>query len=80
MAIHAGIPDIGQDVHVGQGIFCEAVLTLILVLTVIMTAVDRDDNILAPVAIGLAVTVDISAAYVFWIHIRMSPGNNNRDN
>ncbi|KAK2151415.1 hypothetical protein LSH36_364g04071 [Paralvinella palmiformis] len=60
--INAGIPDLGAGVGVGQGILCEAVLTLTLVLTVIMTAVDRDDNILAPVAIGLAVLVDISAA------------------
>ena len=59
-----GIPNLGEGISVAQGILCETTLTFILVLTVLMTAVDRSDNILAPVAIGLVVAVDISAAYV----------------
>jgi aquaporin-8/aquaporin related protein len=44
-----------------QSVFLEIFLTFVLVYTVLMTAVDRDDNALAPLAIGLAVFVGIIA-------------------
>ncbi len=49
----------------GSGFLCEVVLTLVLVMTVLMAAVDTDGkNPGAPFAIGFAVFVDILAAYV----------------
>ena len=59
-----------------QGLIAEAILTLILttgtefliftnknvVLVVLMSAVDTKDNVLAPLAIGLSVTLDIFGA------------------
>lgn len=44
-----------------QGIATEAVLTMILVHSVLVSAVDTDNNLLAPFAIGLSVFVDILA-------------------
>uniref|UniRef100_A0A914WWZ7 Aquaporin-8 n=1 Tax=Plectus sambesii TaxID=2011161 RepID=A0A914WWZ7_9BILA len=45
-----------------QGIMCEMILTFILVNSVLMTAVDTDSNVLAPLAIGLSLTLDIFGA------------------
>jgi len=44
-----------------QAFICEIVLTYILVNTVLISAVDRSDNVLAPLAIGLSITLDIFA-------------------
>ena len=45
-----------------QIILCEIILTFVLVITVLMAAVDGGErNVLAPLAIGLAVLVDILA-------------------
>ena len=44
-----------------QGILLEAVLTFLLVNSVLCSAVDTDTNWLAPFAIGLTVSVDILA-------------------
>jgi len=46
-----------------QALICEIVLTYILVNTVLVSAVDRSDNLLAPLAIGLSITLDIFAGY-----------------
>ena len=57
-----GVTDLGSSVGVGQGIACEAVLTLLLVLTVLMTAVNQSSRVpFAGFAIGLSITVDIVA-------------------
>ncbi len=46
---------------VTQAITCEVLLTSLLVMTVLLTAVDTDSNVLAALAIGLSITVDILA-------------------
>ena len=62
-AISGGGHTISPDINVGQAVLCEIVVTLVLVGTVLMTAVDTDgNNPAAPFAIGLAVLVDILAA------------------
>ncbi|XP_025088343.1 aquaporin-8-like isoform X1 [Pomacea canaliculata] len=51
-----------DSVTPGQGVLCEMVLTMVLVMTVLLTAVDPiTKTTLAPLAIGFAVTVDILA-------------------
>ncbi|KAH7722386.1 Protein AQP-4 [Aphelenchoides avenae] len=45
-----------------QGLIVEALLTAILTLTVLMTAVDTHKQVLAPLAIGMALTLDIFGA------------------
>ncbi|XP_064618111.1 aquaporin-8-like [Liolophura sinensis] len=60
-AIGGGAHNLVQGVGPGQGIVCETLLTMTLVLAVLMCAVDTDKNVLAPLAIGFAVTVDILA-------------------
>lgn len=53
------------SVSPGEGILCEIVLTSVLVLTVLMSAVDPyNKSILAPLAIGFAVTVDVIVGWV----------------
>ena len=61
-SILGGAHDIGTNVGPGQAYLCELLLTAMLVLTVLMTAVDtKGKNVLAPMAIGLVVLVDILA-------------------
>ena len=61
-----------------QGIICELILTYILVQSVLMTAVDTNKNVLAPLAIGLTLTLDIFGASVVILHSgwsqRWTPG------
>ena len=65
-AINGGGHLLGSGISDAEGILCEIVLTLVLVQTVLLTAVDTDGkNPAAPFAIGLAVLVDILAAYVY---------------
>ncbi|KAI6170691.1 CBN-AQP-4 protein [Aphelenchoides bicaudatus] len=45
-----------------QGLIVETMLTLILTQTVLNAAVDTSDNMLAPLAIGLTVALDIFSA------------------
>ncbi|KAK0407611.1 hypothetical protein QR680_003492 [Steinernema hermaphroditum] len=47
-----------------QGLIAEFLLTFILAQTVLLTAVDVSSNVLAPLAIGLTLTLDIFAAGV----------------
>ena len=54
-----GTPALDPAVSVGAGIAIEAVLTVVLVLTVFGTAVDRRAPRLGGMAIGLAVAADI---------------------
>ncbi|XP_078691865.1 aquaporin-8-like isoform X1 [Branchiostoma floridae x Branchiostoma belcheri] len=58
-----GTHSIGPGVSVGGAILCEALLTMILVMTVIMSAVDSASKgkALPPLAIGLAVVIGILA-------------------
>ena len=64
-SINGGGHLLGSGISDAEGILCEVVVTLVLVQTVLLTAVDTDGkNPAAPFAIGLAVLVDIMAAYV----------------
>ena len=54
-----GTPTLGSDTSVVAGIVIEAVLTVVLVLTVFGTAVDRRAPRLGGMAIGLAVAADV---------------------
>ncbi|CAD5226535.1 unnamed protein product [Bursaphelenchus okinawaensis] len=53
----ATIPAPGDHWH--QNLVTELILTMILCQTVLMCAVDTDKNVLAPLAIGLTVALDI---------------------
>ena len=65
-AIGGGAHNLAPGVTAAEGLLCETVLTTVLVLTVLMTAVDpKTKSSLAPLAIGFAVTVDILAGSVF---------------
>ncbi|CAI4223310.1 unnamed protein product [Auanema sp. JU1783] len=44
-----------------QGLLVETFATFLLVMVILLTAVDKCDNLLAPLAIGLTVAVDILA-------------------
>ena len=60
--IAGGIPALGKQVSIGQGILVEAVLTFFLVFVVFGTAVDGRFNAkLGGLAIGLTVALDILA-------------------
>jgi MIP family channel proteins len=54
-----GTPALGEGISVGAGIAIEAVLTLLLVLTVFGTAIDARAPRLGGMAIGLALAADI---------------------
>jgi MIP family channel proteins len=58
-ASFTGTPTLDPAISVGAGIAIEAVLTVVLVLTVFGTAVDRRAPRLGGMAIGLAVAADI---------------------
>jgi MIP family channel proteins len=58
-ASNLGTPALDPAIGVGAGIAIEAVLTVVLVLTVFGTAVDRRAPRLGGIAIGLAVAADI---------------------
>lgn len=61
-ASDGGAHTLGMGITPGWGILCEVLLTTLLVLTVLMSAVDkRNLNKVAPLAIGFAVAVDILA-------------------
>jgi MIP family channel proteins len=57
-----GTPALGPGISVGAGIAIEAVLTLVLVLTVFGTAIDPRGPKIGGLAIGLALTADILLA------------------
>jgi len=59
-AVHLGTPVLGRGVSAGTGIVVEAVLTFFLVFVVFGVAVDaRGPRAIAPLAIGLVITMDI---------------------
>ncbi|XP_062605110.1 uncharacterized protein LOC134266919 [Saccostrea cucullata] len=49
----------------GWGVVTEAILTFMLILTVLMTTMDEKKHKLAPLAIGFAVTVGVMAGFLF---------------
>lgn len=57
-----GTPALGEGINVGAGIAIEAVLTMLLVLTVFGTAIDARAPRLGGMAIGLALVADILMA------------------
>ncbi|XP_076460185.1 aquaporin-8-like [Babylonia areolata] len=62
VAIGGGAQTLAPGVTAGQGILCEMVLTTVLVLTVLMTAIDpRTKAALAPIAIGFAIILGVLA-------------------
>ncbi|ESP03879.1 hypothetical protein LOTGIDRAFT_156476 [Lottia gigantea] len=68
-----GAHDLATTEHVGEAILCEMLLTTVLVLVILLVAVDpRTKTELAPLAIGMAVTVDIFAG-IFVTGASMNP-------
>ncbi|CAD6199551.1 unnamed protein product [Caenorhabditis auriculariae] len=60
--ITAGATVLSSGVSWYHGLTAEVMTTYILVQTVLMTAVDTDKNVLAPLAIGFSIIIDILAA------------------
>jgi MIP family channel proteins len=58
-ATNLGAPALGANVSVGAGILVEAILTFFLVTVIMNTAVFDKNNALAPLAIGMTITLDI---------------------
>eukprot|EP00056_Hartaetosiga_gracilis_P005858 m.90151 g.90151 ORF g.90151 m.90151 type:complete len:256 (-) comp12301_c5_seq1:61-828(-) len=56
---HYGCHNLGDEFTEANGVFVEIILTLILVLVILRTAVDRVGMDFAPLAIGITVTIDI---------------------
>ncbi|XP_066293011.1 aquaporin-8-like [Branchiostoma lanceolatum] len=67
VACAGGTHALGAEVSVGGAILCESIITMILVLTVLLSAVDPSSagKSLPPLAIGLAVLVGILAGGPF---------------
>lgn len=61
MSINGGAHTLSAGVEPGWAVLCEAILTFVLVFTVLMNALDKrnQDSVLTPLAIGFAVAVDI---------------------
>jgi len=59
--VQGGITMPGGEVYPMEAITCEIIFTYLLVLTVLLTAVDTDLKVLAPLAIGCSILVDIVA-------------------
>jgi aquaporin TIP len=60
--VNLGVPALGPDVTIAGGLIKEAVMTFVLVLVIFGTAVDaRGAKAIAPLAIGLIITMDILA-------------------
>lgn len=61
MSINGGAHTLSAGVEPGWAVMCEAILTFVLVFTVLMNALDKrnQDSVLTPLAIGFAVAVDI---------------------
>jgi len=58
--VNLGLPGLGPDVSVGGALIMEAVMTIFLVMVIFGTVVDpRGPNAIAPLAIGLIITMDI---------------------
>ncbi len=65
IAVHYGTPTLGSSVSVPQGILFEAIMTFILVFTVMGTTVDRRAPKIAGFGVGLAVFIDVLAGGPF---------------
>jgi len=63
--VNYGVPALGSGVGVIQGIAFEAIMTFILVFTIMGTAVDRRAPKVAGFGIGLAVFIDVLAGGPF---------------
>jgi len=64
-AVNYGTPSLGSGVGILQGITFEAIMTFILVFTVMGTAVDKRAPKIAGFGIGLAVFIDVLAGGPF---------------
>ncbi|HVA82767.1 MAG TPA: aquaporin [Candidatus Aquilonibacter sp.] len=65
IAVNYGTPMLGESVSVVQGILFEAVMTFILVFTIMGTVVDRRAPKIAGFGVGLAVVIDVLAGGPF---------------
>ncbi len=65
IAVHYGAPSLSSSTTVLQGILFEAIMTFILVFTVMGTAVDKRAPKIAGFGIGLAVVIDVLAGGPF---------------
>ena len=60
--VHLGTPALSPDIDAGQGLGIEIILTFFLMYVIFGTAVDkRGPAMIAPLAIGLTITMDIFA-------------------
>jgi MIP family channel proteins len=60
--VNLGLPGLGPDVTITGALIMEVVMTIFLVLVIFGTAVDpRGPSAIAPLAIGLTITMDILA-------------------
>ena len=65
IAVHYGAPSLSSSTTILQGILFEAIMTFILVFTVMGTAVDKRAPKIAGFGIGLAVVIDVLAGGPF---------------
>jgi aquaporin Z len=62
LGVNLGVPALGPDVTILGGLLMEGVMTLFLVVVIFGSAVDpRGPRAIAPLAIGLTITMDILA-------------------
>jgi glycerol uptake facilitator-like aquaporin len=62
ITLNAGATTLSSSNEWYQGLIIETVLTLILTQTILNSAVDTSSNVLAPLAIGMTVMLDIFSA------------------
>ncbi|KAF8363869.1 hypothetical protein PRIPAC_90792 [Pristionchus pacificus] len=60
-----------------QGLISESVVTFILVHTVLNAAMGSDDKVLAPLAVGFTLTIDIIATQMFFVSGRITGASMN---
>ncbi|MDE1827776.1 MAG: aquaporin [Candidatus Micrarchaeota archaeon] len=65
IAVNYGVPALGSGISVIQGIAFEAIMTFILVFTIMGTAIDKRAPRVAGFGIGLAVFIDVLAGGPF---------------
>lgn len=65
IAVHYGTPSLSQSTTVVQGILFEAIMTFVLVFTVLGTAVDKRAPKIGGFGVGIAVVIDVLAGGPF---------------
>lgn len=54
---------LAEDVGITQGLLCEIMLTIVLILTILLCAIDQQDSPICPITIGFSVIVCILAGF-----------------